>query len=267
MEKKQENILFIVGSAIGILCFLCVYGFRVLDVTYDAWLMNADIDLRQHYLGWCHFRSSAWHIPIGLIDSLSFPTSVSVIWTDSIPLFAVVFKLFSAALPETFQYFGWFALLSFALQGGISTLLIKRLSRCNLLSILSAPLFILSFTILQRMFYHTALGAQWILLLALLIWIGKDTNKDRSCFKSCLIWFLMGALCVWIHSYFVPMVAAIMLFSMIEEVWKKKAVKKLIMTAVLGCYFLTHNNWRILSKCLCFRRRNRIIWKQSEYIH
>ena len=91
-RTREYQILFCIGSLIGILCFLCVYGVKILDFSYTEWLMNGDMDLRQHFLGWCHFRSSDWHLPIGLIDSLSDPIRVSVIWTDSIPLFAVLFK-------------------------------------------------------------------------------------------------------------------------------------------------------------------------------
>ncbi|NLG02839.1 MAG: hypothetical protein GX567_03235, partial [Clostridia bacterium] len=143
-------------------------------------------------------------------------------------------KAFSALLPDTFQYFGWFALLSFILQGGLSSLLVKRLVNSNILSFLVTPIFILSYTVLQRMFYHTALGAQWILLLALFLWLGK--RQERSCVKSCVIWALMGMLCVLIHSYFVPMVAAIMLTEMIEDAWRNKSIKKLIVTIVSFCF-------------------------------
>ena len=235
--KHEYRSLFLLGGLIGIVCFLCVYGIRILDFTYDAWLMNGDIDLRQHYLGWCHFRNSDWHMPIGLIDSLSYPISVSVIWTDSIPLFAVFFKLFRGILPVTFQYFGLFGLVSFALQGGVSTLLVRKLTERRYLCLLMAPFFILSFTVLQRMYYHTALSAQWIILLALLIWLYHI--GAGSTMKKCGIWAVMGLLCVSIHSYFVPMVGLIMLGSLTDDIFKcrerKRAVVRAILTTVSYC--------------------------------
>ncbi len=211
----EYRILFLIGCALGLLCFVLVYGVRVLDVTYDAWLLNGDMDLRQHYIGWCHFRMDAWQFPIGLIYSLSYPTDMSVIFTDSIPLFAVPFKLFAGLLPERFQYFGLFGLLSFALQGGLSVLLVRRFSDKKWLCIASAPFFILAFPVLQRMYYHTALGAQWILLLALLLWFYQDSAD--SLLKRCLVWAGMGFLCVSIHSYFLPMVGLILLASLAER--------------------------------------------------
>lgn len=212
--KQEYRKLFCVGSLIGILCFLCVYGVRILDFTYTGWLMNGDMDLRQHFLGWCHYRSSDWHIPIGLIDTLSYPISVSVIWTDSIPLFAVICKLLRGVLPETFQYFGLFGLICFALQGGISILLVRKYTENKYICILSVPFFTLSFTLLQRMYYHTALGAQWLLLLALLIWFYEE--RFHTIQRKCAVWAGMGFLCVSIHSYFVPMVGLIMMGSLMD---------------------------------------------------
>ncbi len=241
--KHEYKILFAIGSLIGILSFLWIYGIRILDFTYDAWLMNGDIDLRQHYLGWCHYRMSDWHFPMGMIDTLSYPNRVSVIWTDSIPLFAFCFKIFRNVLPTTFQYFGLFGLLSFFLQGGIVILLIRRITDDKRICILSVPFFTLSFTMLQRMYYHTALGAQWIILLALLVWFYQ--NKFKNIVIKGIAWAGIGFLCVSIHSYFVPMVAIIMIGSMtdeylrrekdnrIKQVWQNGAIVALFCIVVL----------------------------------
>lgn len=238
----EYRILFWIGCALGLLCFVLIYGVRVLDVTYDAWLLNGDMDLRQHYIGWCHFRMDAWQFPIGLINSLSYPTNMSVVYTDSIPLFAVPFKLLAGVLPVKFQYFGLFGLLSFALQGGLSALLVRRFTDKKWLCIASAPFFILSFPVLQRMYYHTALGAQWVLLLALLLWFYQDIEK--SLLRRCLVWAGMGFLCVSIHSYFLPMVGLILLASVAER-WKDRkksgdAAGRLVQeSALLICSYCT----------------------------
>ncbi len=63
-------------------------------------------DPSQHYLGWEFYRRSDWFFPLGLTDQLAYPLKTSVIYTDSIPLFAVFFKLFRHILPAQFQYFG-----------------------------------------------------------------------------------------------------------------------------------------------------------------
>ena len=224
---NNRFILFLTGCALGAACFLWVYGVRILDPVYDAWLFNTDMDLKQHYIGWCHYRMSDWHFPVGLIDTLSYPTSVSVIFTDSIPLLALFFKLFGGVLPIHFQYFGLFGFVSFMLMGGISSLVVMSLLRggaCRdeetpsvtpgVIALISSPVYILSTTVLQRMFYHTALGAQWIILLALYIWFNRHGYSRRRILVS---YGLMGLLCVGIHTYYVPMVGSILLAAGIEN--------------------------------------------------
>lgn len=245
---KDKLILFLTGCALGAACFLWVYGGKILNPLYDAWLFNTEMDLRQHYIGFCHYRMSDLTFPVGMIDTLSYPTDMSVIYTDSIPLFALLFKLFGGLLPVHFQYFGIFGLLSFMLMGGLSSLLIfSFISGCagdhaidrffdeksdgrfpfvnrNLpyvLSLIASLIYILSFTVLQRMFYHTALGAQWIIILALYIWVKRS---DLGRVKSLIAYSLMGLLCVGIHTYYVPMVGTILLAASVERVLKDKAV-------------------------------------------
>ncbi len=231
-HKKEYCVLFLTGCLMGALCFLAVYGVRILNVGYDAWLMNGDLDLMQHYIGWGHYRNSPWTFPLGLITTLSKPFSMSVIYTDSIPLVAVLCKCLSPILPQTFQYFGIYGLCSFALQGGCAMLLMHRLIRHRWFAVLTAFFFILSFPILQRMYYHTALASHWLILLALILWLYQE--PDTKITKRSLQWGLLGFLCVAIHSYFLPMAGGILLFAVIEQIITCKKLTGKTGRAVLG---------------------------------
>lgn len=233
MKRSGGNkVLFLGGCLAGLLCFLTVYGWAVLDVTYDSWIFYGDMDLTQHYLGWCHYRTTPWQFPVGLIDSLSAPISVSVLWTDSMPVLAVLFKLLSPVLPETFQYFGWFALVSFMLQGGMAALLIGRWSKSRLVCFSAATFFVLSFPMLQRTFYHTSLSAQWILLLALYLQLERERMTLR---RKCLAWAGMGVLCVGIHSYFLPMAAIFLAGSLVQDLLSKKSIRNVLAVGASYC--------------------------------
>lgn len=243
--RKEIFELMAAGCLLGILCFGMVYGFKILDFTYDAWLFHGDMDLQQHYIGFCHFRNTPWHFPVGLVDSLSAPYSMSIVYTDSIPLFAVIFKIFSAVLPVHFQYFGLFGILSFALMGMLSTVLIRRFTERKAVCIAGSLFFILSFPVLQRMFYHTALSAQWIIVLALIVWFYNDITDKKQTKKLCIYWGLIGLLAVSIHSYFVFMTGIVLLAAVIEGIIRcrkdtksdmkvdNKTVKKRIFAIVL----------------------------------
>lgn len=169
---------FFAGCLIGGLVFVCIYGIRVLDVTNDAWLLDSSQceklwDLTQHYLGWVYYRKSPWHFPFGLLDGL-YLESVSILYTDSIPLFAMFFKLLSPILPETFQYFGIFGLLCYVLMGGFGVLLLRRMTPHALPQWIGGTFFVLSPCLLKRTFYHTALSAHFLILAAFCLWAYRE---------------------------------------------------------------------------------------------
>ncbi|MCI8620626.1 MAG: hypothetical protein HFJ50_02100 [Clostridia bacterium] len=139
--KKHQNLLLIILVAfIGMLVFVFVYGFDVLNVTNDEWLYNAE-DLKQHYYGWVFFRNADWTFPIGLFDTLSYPNYASIIFTDSVPLFAIFFKVISGILPETFQYFGIFGLLCYILQGIFAFILLRKYIDNKIVQVIRSSIF------------------------------------------------------------------------------------------------------------------------------
>ncbi|MCR5687291.1 MAG: DUF6311 domain-containing protein, partial [Lachnospiraceae bacterium] len=220
-KRIPAGMLFAISALIGAICFIGVYGHRVLDFTNTGWLFDNSHDLRQHYIAWCRYRSDPWHFPIGLIDSLSYPHSMSVIYTDSIPLFAVIFKLMSAYLPQDFQYFGLFGIMSFALMGGFTSILLRRFTDIDGVCIAGSVFYVLSAPVIQRMYYHTALGAQFIIAAALVLWVYDDLiGSDR---RRIFYWGLMGFLCVAIHSSFLPMAGMILAALAVIQIKKKKA--------------------------------------------
>ncbi|MCR5590560.1 MAG: DUF6311 domain-containing protein [Lachnospiraceae bacterium] len=225
-KRIDARLLFALAAVIGAVCFIGIYGVSVLDFTETGWLVgNYDaiedyFDLMQHFVGWCHFRNDPWQFPIGLIDSLSYPHSLSVIYTDSIPLFAVAFKLFSPYLPQDFQYFGLFGILSFALMGGFSAILLRRFGLSDIQCALGSVFYVISSTMICRMFFHTSLSAQFLIVAALVMWVYDGLMKSDKMRISC--WALMGFLCVGIHSYFLPMTGMILAALAVTQFHKKK---------------------------------------------
>lgn len=238
-DKKEILLLMIAGCLLGILCFALIYGFKIVNPFYDGWMFYGDMDLKQHYIGFCHFRNSQWKFPIGLIDSLSVPYSMSVVYTDSIPFFALFFKLLNPILPVKFQYFGMFGLISFGMMGMLSPVLIRRFCKNKTVCLFGSLFFILSFTVIQRMYYHTALSAQWIIILAMIIWFYTDITDKKQLKRICIYWTLMGVLSVGIHSYFVFMCGFVLLAQIISGLLKE--CKKLTQ--------VKDNLWQLLPMC------------------
>ena len=242
----NRRLIFLYGFLMGAIMFIAVFGVKVINPLYDAWIFaTSDPDIKQHYLGWCHFRTTPWHFPLGLIDSLSYPYPQSCLWTDSIPLFAIIFKLFRGVLPQIFQYLGLFGLISMALMGGFSALLVRRVTRGhngeNILPFLGVFPFILSTTIIQRMFYHTSLSAHFFIIAALLIML--DNPHEYTAKKLYLSWSLLSLLVIFVHPYLWAMTTIIEFFSLADEYLITRKLKRplicfglTIVIAVIGLF-------------------------------
>ena len=112
-KKAHRTRLFVLGMCLGMIAFLCVYGISSLNVANDTFCRGGYLekDIQQHYAGWLFYRNSALSFPLGVTKSINAPQGVSVAYTDSIPLVAVLLRPLANAWGGTFQYFGWFTLV------------------------------------------------------------------------------------------------------------------------------------------------------------
>ncbi len=202
------------GALLGALAFVLLYGFAPLDVTSDAWLRGGYVeqDTLQHYTGWLFYRASGWRFPLGLAEGLNYPYGGYVGLTDSIPLFALLFKLLGPLLPATFQYFGLWGLLCSVLQGAAAAALLSLFTPSRLRCLLLCPLFVFAPVFLDRLLRHGALGAQWLILFALYLYFKH--RRAGTFFSPGFV--LLGVLAMGIHPYFLPMVFAV-LFALLAE--------------------------------------------------
>lgn len=197
------------AALLGAIFFLLLYGVRVLDPTNISWILNDDGDPTQHYFGWEFYRDSQVHLPyLGMSYATVYPYRTSIIYTDSIPLLAVFFKIFSALLPANFQYLGIWGLFCFMAQGFFGQKIVWRISGAESRgavvrwgTVVSTLLFLLYPVLTVRMFGHTALAGNWLILMGIWLWLCCGDSLP----KACLWWGLMGILCAGIHQYYLPM--------------------------------------------------------------
>ena len=191
--------LFLLTAAV----FCAIYGIQIINPVNTEWIMSQTNDLPQHYLGWKAYRAAPWHFPIGMVDTLSYPDQTSIIFTDSIPVFAVFFKFISPLLPDHFQYFGIWGLLCFFLQAFFAAKLVRHITSDKLVIISSSILFLFTPVFIFRMFGHSALSAQWLILWGIELNLNKKFETDsRSLYTQI---FLIAVLSSGIHLFFVLM--------------------------------------------------------------
>ncbi len=222
--QRGTRALFGLGCLLGVLVFLLVYGLAPLDVTADAWLRGGYIeaDIQQHYAGWLFYRQSPLALPFCVTSNINWPAGMSVAFTDSIPLFAALFRLLSPLLPATFQYFGWYTLLCFALQGGFAVLLIGLFTPKKSAALLGALPFVVSPILLERAFRHTALAAHFLILASLYYYV-QGRREGRFAYKGL---FAINCLVLGIHPYFAPMTYAITFALLVEHAVSRRQLAK-----------------------------------------
>lgn len=231
------------GALLGALVFVALYGVRVLDPTCVDWILNnPSPDPSQHYLGWAFFRNSTVRLPyVGANYSVIYPYRTSILFTDSIPLLALLGKLFSPILPARFQYFGWWGLLCYALQGGLAQAILARLGGVRpgrtaraWASVAGAGVLVLFPALTVRMFAHTALAANWLVLLAIWLWLRCDALLPTTRW-ACLAWAGMGVLCAGIHLYYLPMVGIVLVGYAVRRGLQKRGVAAVLLPVICFC--------------------------------
>lgn len=205
---SNECIPYIAISVFAVVFFVLIYGVKVLDFQNVDWLyghyeVKKDCfygkDLTQHYLGWLCYRQSDWTFPIGNMDLFSYPYQTSVIYTDSIPLFALFFKILSPILPAQFQYFGLWAILCFVLQGIMAVRLFRTYTSNPIKLVLSAAFFVIVPMLLWRTFIHSALCAHWIILMAMEPLVSKEIwNRKKLIIHYSLVGFLASMTAIYL---------------------------------------------------------------------
>ena len=124
-------------------------------------------DFAQHLSGWQFYRDDAWRFPLLQTNRLNAPEGVSIAFTDSIPLLAITFKLFSPWLPDDFQYFGVWHVLLILMQALAGVFLIRSLGCRQGFAALAAIALALMAPILPWRLGHSALMGHGLVLFAL----------------------------------------------------------------------------------------------------
>ena len=223
----------------GLLVFLLVAGSSILDGSNIQWL-GGSLDPAQHYLGWALYRDSPWTLPLGLNPNNGLEFSNAIVFSDSLPLFAILFKSLSHFLPHPFQYFGLWTLLCFVLQAWFAWKLLSIISESNWLKFFAAGLFLFAPPMLVRVGLWTSLASHFLILAALYLNL-RPSQKNRISYWALLI--LVTAL---VHFYLLVMVLVLWIASILDIFFirKKLSIKNLLVEIGIVTFTLLLTLWQ-----------------------
>lgn len=228
---KSKSVQRIYSLLVGFFIFVYATGGRILNPTSRDWLMVGDS--ATHYMGWEFFRHTAllqW--PLGLNPKLGLDISSSIAFTDSIPLAAFIFKPFSTLLPTTFQYLGFWILVCFVLQVYLAVRLLSHLLTDQVQIAIGSIFIALSPVLMYRLVHdgygHIALVSHFLILGALNLYFSKELRSKW--------WSLLFVCTILIQAYFIPMIAAIWLAKILQQVRYEGVTRRAVImhTAVVS---------------------------------
>jgi len=207
--------LYIIPLVLGFGIFVCMGGLYILPPDSKNWIMAGFLDPQQYYLSWEFFRHTPfWQFPVGANPALGMDISSSIVFADSIPLLAILFKPFSPLLGDTFQYFGLWLMLCFVLQYFFAYKLISYFTADTFIQIIGACFFVLAPAFLMRTTIHFALSGHWLVLAAFCLFFAQRFFPGR--------WLLLLFLGVSINVYLFLMVALVWCCDIAQRLLKKE---------------------------------------------
>lgn len=189
----------------------------ILNIRDVKWLLVGDT--ATYYLSWEFFRKTPvlqW--PLGRNPNFGAGFDSSVVYSDSLPLVALVLKPFSKLISGDLQFLGWWLFLCFILQAYFALKLLTLLNVSRLVYVVSLPFFVLNPAFIDRTTFrgygHLSLTAHWLLLAAMYLFSARAT-RHRS-------WLVLAVGAVGINFYCFVMVFGFTLVWSATQVLKSK---------------------------------------------
>jgi hypothetical protein len=203
LKKQKKFVSWCIPTMLSILSFSFIYGWSILNPKNNMWLEGGqNQDPMQAYVGWEFFRREPWSMPLGANRSFGMLPSNSVVYSDSIPLLAIFFKLFRNFMGPTFQFFGLWLFAVVLMQVCVSWLLAGLLTKSLITKTAFATLLLFSPIMLWRTTTHLALSGHFLILIALFLYF-KGVKVSEFATARWLILLIVG---LGIHGYLFLMI-------------------------------------------------------------
>ena len=215
--------IFLIITSISF-CFYLL-GPNYISPLNSEWLFSGDLSTYQ--LGWQFFKLDEWRFPLGINPNYGIYLNSSVVFSDSIPLFAIFFKIFKNFLPSEFQYFSIWILVCVYLQLYFSFKIIYKITNNLLYSAVSSLFFGIATVFIHRSGIHLSLFGQWIILSFFYV---ELLDKNKFYYKNLII-----LLSTTIHFYFTIILLIIFFIEKVIDYFRNKKLIKsiLIQTSII----------------------------------
>ena len=226
---KYKNILIIsFFSILSLILTVYILGINNLSFVSTEWLAAHDVST--DIISWKFFKNDIWRFPLGSNPNYGMDIGSGIAFSGSVPIMAIIFKLFAGIFPDNFHYFGLWIFICFFLQSYIAYLIIYSQTENLLFAIIGALFFLLSPILINRLSFHLSLCAHWLILMGFYIETKKNfLNKD-------IYWSALISISALIHFYFTVILSVIFFIFLLNNskinLYKKKIYKKVTLILI-----------------------------------
>ena len=237
--KRPAESQLVLPILSGLFSYGYITRLRGLNPFNVGWLLTywkGTVDSAQHYLGWEFFRQAPllqW--PPGKSPNLGPMGGSGVGLTDSLPLFAFIFKPLTFWFDKPFQYFGIWVLACFVLQAVFAWKLLTVWIKSWDHALMGTFFFCFAPVFLDRIIMHLALAGHWVILASLyLLFNGAFKFKH---------WLFLGVIAALVQPY-LAVISAILFFTALSiGCLRKKSVINSLKMLLIYCASLLAAVW------------------------
>src|SRR5262249_16129382 len=130
-------------------------------------------DFNAYLVAWNYFIRDEWRFPLLDVPGMGYPEGGNVIFNDALPIAALVSKSIHSLTGLTINPFGWWALLTYVLQGAMAVRLVVACGVRSWWASLCVAVFALGCVSFMWRVGHVALSSHFLLLWALSLYFGN----------------------------------------------------------------------------------------------
>lgn len=198
----------ILAAAVGIIWAVTLFDWTFVTGRNVWWQFPSGFDIPAVLVGYFYYVQSPWHLPLFYVSALGTPTGVNVIFTDLVPIVALIGKLIRSLTGTMTNLYGAYLFLCFSLPGVMMTLVLIAVKIRYALAAILAAIFANTMPILLWRWGHIALEAQFLLIGALALYLFSFQTRTSR-----------GLAAVWIGYLVLVYLTDIYLFAMVGTVW------------------------------------------------
>jgi hypothetical protein len=202
------------ASAMGVLWAASIFDRSFVTAQHAFWQLpqgtigGSQDDMASSLAAYLYYVQSPWQLPLFHVSALGTPTGTNVMFTDVVPIIALIGKLVHSVTGATVNFYGAFLFLCFALPGVMMTLVLIAARIRYALAVAIAGIFADTMPALLWRWGHIALEAHFLLIGALALYL---FSLKKPAWR--------GVASVWIGYLLLAYLTNIYLCVMVGTVW------------------------------------------------